>query len=169
MMGAAAVVPDGWRDWHALPLAYWDDVGDALVIEIPKKLDSPNHNRGYHWRARSSERLQWEQFLRAAVLRMRGVPSAAGLAPDAAPLCAGPLTALTTRYVVSAREYIRDDDNLAFAPKPLYDALKRARVIHDDRRGWLSMGPVQQRVAPDGRPRTVVILSPTKPEAGHGR
>jgi hypothetical protein len=154
------------QPWHALPIGYpvapaVDVAPDTWIYELPKKLESPNRVIWAHWRRLGRERKQWETLLWVAAVRARGHQSRAGLAAAGGrPRCDQPMRVAIQRYVASAREFIRDDDNLVFASKPLFDALKRVGLIHDDRRGWLRADITTQHVSPDGRPRTVVRLWP---------
>lgn len=146
-------------DWYRLPVAY--DLDGALVIEIPRKLESPNKTRGYHWRIRHKDRALWEAFLWGAVMKQRGVLNKTALAESGgSPKCSVPMVIAVTRYVPNSRQFIADDDNLVFSAKPLHDALKRIGLIKDDRRGWLRTEGVTQAVSPDGRARTVITLRP---------
>jgi hypothetical protein len=62
--------------------------------------------------------------------------------------------------VPSARNFIRDDDNLRFAVKPLLDALKRQGYIKNDSRKWLEHPTPTQSVSPDGKDWTIVTIEP---------
>jgi hypothetical protein len=62
------------------------------------------------------------------------------------------------RQVASARNFIRDDDNLRFSVKPLLDALKRQGYIRNDSRKWLEHPTPTQSVSPDGKAWTLVTI-----------
>jgi hypothetical protein len=64
------------------------------------------------------------------------------------------------RHVPSARNFIRDDDNLRFSVKPLLDALKRQGYIKNDSRKWLEQPTPTQHVSADGKDWTVVRIEP---------
>ena len=70
---------------------------------------------------------------------------------------------LITREVPSKANFIKDDDNLAFAGKALRDALKAHCVIFEDSREWLVSPDPIQRVAEDGQFRTIVDVTPWAP------
>lgn len=148
-----------WRDYYTLPVAV--TIGTRLTLELPKKLESPNQVIWGHWRKLGRERKQWEALLWVALGGRAGTLARAALEASAdRPRCGVPMTVLVVRYVASRRQYIRDEDNLVFAAKPLHDALTRVGLIYDDRRAWLRALPIDQRVSPDGRARTVVTLWP---------
>lgn len=63
-----------------------------------------------------------------------------------------------TRLVPSARNFIRDDDNLRFAVKPMFDALKRLKLIRDDSRTWLTHETPTQEVSTDGQYWTRITI-----------
>lgn len=62
------------------------------------------------------------------------------------------------RQVRQRSHFIRDDDNLRFAVKPLNDALTRAGLLYDDSREWLEQGMPVQEVSPDRQVRTIVRI-----------
>ncbi len=64
------------------------------------------------------------------------------------------------REVPKLANFIRDDDNLAFAAKALKDALQAHGVIFEDSRGWLTAPLPLQRVAEDGVYRTRITVTP---------
>jgi hypothetical protein len=154
---AHAPIAPARRAYYELPAA--ELIGDTLILELPKKLESPNKVIWGHWRKLGRERKDLEAMLWAAVCRWRGVLSRAAVRTDGQlGVCLAKMRVTITREVGSAREFIRDDDNLAFSAKPLYDALKRVGLIHDDQRTWLEVAPIEQRVSPDGRPRITIRL-----------
>jgi hypothetical protein len=170
--GVARIVPIEFdRPYHQLPVVALYH-GDRLVFELPKKLESPNRTIWAHWSRLRRERQQWEQLLTIAWRAVRPADWYIGspwvLDPTRVLTPKRPVAVAIVRAVGSGREYIRDDDNLAFSPKPLYDALKRVGLIYDDRRTWLRTAPVTQQVSRDGRPRTFVVLGPADEEAARG-
>jgi hypothetical protein len=54
-----------------------------------------------------------------------------------------------TRIVPSARNFIRDADNLMFSVKPALDSLKRLGLIYDDSMKWLEQPIPTQEVGKD--------------------
>jgi hypothetical protein len=136
--------------------------GGAWVFALPMKLQSPNvWVRGSHWGAVKRHRDQWRGQL------VRVICDAAGVASEVALRELGRVPAVRwvvrsdiVRLVPSERQFIRDDDNLPFAPKPLHDALTASGLIRDDRRQWLRMGRVRQAVWKGNEPATVVVLRP---------
>lgn len=73
------------------------------------------------------------------------------------------------REVPKLANFIRDDDNLAFAGKALRDALQAHCVIYEDSRAWLTHPLPIQRVAEDGCYRTIVDVTPWAPPTLSGR
>ncbi len=119
----------------------------VLDIIVPRALLSPNAWQGRHWRFKSRDTRDWETWIWATM------PAKVRTGPPASER--RKLT--VTRLVPSARQFIRDDDNLAFALKPLADALKRLHLIVDDSRVWLDATVTQERSA-DGKAYTRLVL-----------
>lgn len=137
---------------------------EPFTLRIPRELKSPNKWQGRHWRYKHRETTEWEQAIHVAYAMRRGVMVAtqsriAGVLGASAPLKA---KVTVTRIVPSARNFIRDDDNLRFSTKPLNDALKRLGLIHDDSRRWLEQPQVRQEVSGIGEWATVITIEPVE-------
>jgi hypothetical protein len=63
-----------------------------------------------------------------------------------------------TRLVPHARNFLKDDDNLAFCGKSLLDAMKRVGMLSDDKREWLELTRPTQAVSPAGTYTTVIEI-----------
>jgi Holliday junction resolvase RusA-like endonuclease len=112
-------------------------MGVKTVIDVPLELKSPNTWQGRHWRYKHRESQMWEEAiwtLCALVMKPRRI-------------CEVKRRVTVTRFVPSARNFIRDDDNLRFATKPLNDALKRLGLIKNDSRNWLEQPMPEQVVS----------------------
>ena len=137
----------------------------CLELKIPRRLESPNTWNGRHWRVKYRLSQTWEQEVIAARMwTNRGVRSDVpfeecvnGL--KRRPESIGLVRVEVERHVPSMRNYIRDDDNLRFAVKPLLDALKRQGYIKDDSRKWLDHPTPTQHVSADGKSWTIVRIS----------
>lgn len=128
----------------------------SIEFRIQKILRSPNEYLGMHWREKHRERKAWEAALTNAIVISQGVPAARALLGPGAALrdCVGACRVRrrveVIRLAPSRRNFVRDDDNLRFAVKPLLDALKRVGLIKDDRRQWIDLPVPTQDVSPDG-------------------
>jgi hypothetical protein len=148
-------------------LEHWDlpigmKVEGAWVGAILKKLESPNRYRS-HWAVLNGARAQWERCVWTLVERIEGCAGRSGLtALGRVPHCTERMSIQIVRLVSSVREFIRDDDNLAYSRKGLTDSLKRVGLIKDDRREWLHAAPIVQDVSPLGLPVTVFVLRPAE-------
>ena len=153
-----------------------------LELRIQRRLDSPNTWNGRHWRVKHRLSQEWEKEIGGAMcdrLVARANRDGSGTMPirparldfPTALMCmVGPRKALgydapkqrveIERHVPSARNFIRDDDNLRFAVKPLLDALKRQGYIKNDSRKWLEHPTPTQHVSADGKDYTVIRISP---------
>lgn len=138
--------------------AHWE-------IRIDRELKSPNKTLWAHWRLKMREREDWEQALTFASVTYAGMTTAAGLGLVKRSLslfiaegAKERRTVAVVREVPSTRHFIRDDDNLAFSVKPLFDAMKRVGMITDDKREFLRAAPTVQRVASDGAMHTAIEL-----------
>ena len=124
-----------------------------LELKIPRRLESPNTWNGRHWRVKHRLTTQWE--LEIMVQRMplvtKPYPNLHG---------ENKMRVSVERHVPHWRNFIRDDDNLRFAVKPLLDALKRQGYIKNDSRKWLDHPTPTQHVSADGKDYTVVIIEP---------
>lgn len=124
-----------------------------MEITVNRELKSPNKWQGRHWRYKHKETQEWEQAIWVEIAQQRGVKSILGAlqAMGVGETCEEKKLVVVTRLVPSARNFIKDDDNLRFATKPLNDALKRLKLIHDDSRKWLEQGIPTQEVSSDGQ------------------
>jgi len=136
----------------------------SLDVTIGRQLKSPNVWNGRHWRYKHRESQAWEKDLFYAIAlqtRVKGVLGALfvlGAFPWQS--CEGKRSVKVTRLVPSSRNFIRDDDNLRFAVKPLFDALKRLKLIKDDSRTWLQHETPTQEVSTDGKYYTRIQIEP---------
>lgn len=126
-----------------------------IDLLVPRQLKSPNTWNGRHWRYKHRESQEWEQAVFYLIAAQRGVKGVLGaiytLGAFPWPACTTRQMVTVTRFVPTARNFIRDEDNLRFATKPLNDALKRLKLIHDDSRKWLEQDMPTQNVSGDGR------------------
>lgn len=139
-----------------------------LVLHLRRELKSPNTWNGRHWRFKHRESQEWEQFVWVALAKMARAKDVIGVLTvmNALPprrVCAEKRRVTITRQVPSSRNFIRDDDNLRFAVKPLNDALKRLGLIHDDNRKWLEQPMPVQEVSPTKGWATVVQIEAVEP------
>lgn len=139
-----------------------------LTLRMPRELVSPNRWQGRHWRVKHRLSQEWELALGSALLDKVTAAGRAGvmnaLGAFAGPgkwICYEPgrVRVAVTREVPHARNFIRDDDNLRFAVKPLLDALKRQGYIKNDSRRWIDLPTPEQRVSADGRYWTQVRIT----------
>jgi len=122
-----------------------------VTLRIPRRLESPNTWNGRHWRVKHRVSQEWQSEIQlAAALAHIGPPRSQ----------AGRRRVQVERQVPSARNFIRDDDNLRFSVNPLLDALKRQGYIRNDSRTWLEHPTPTQSVSEDGRDWTVVTITP---------
>lgn len=139
-----------------------------LELRIPRRLESPNTWNGRHWRVKHRISQEWEKGVGDAFLdRLAATGPKPGfldaLAAHVGPkkwlgFDAGKMRVEVERHVPSARNFIRDDDNLRFAVKPLLDALKRKGYIKNDSRKWLDHPTPTQHVSADGKDWTVIRI-----------
>lgn len=129
-----------------------------MRLEIPRELKSPNKWQGRHWRYKHRETTDWERELQIAWL---SVPKKVQQKVREDHDCI--MRVRVERHCPSARNFIRDDDNLRFSTKPLNDALKRVGFIVDDNRKWLVQGLPEQRVSVDAQWRTVIEIDAYNP------
>lgn len=141
----------------------------SLTLTIPRELKSPNKWNGRHWRYKHRETQQWEHDIGTMMLVQSGTTHLIGvlLVLGAFPWqrCMEKRRVTVTRLVPSARNFIKDDDNLRFATKPLNDALKRLGLIHDDSRKWLEQVLPTQEVSGDKQYATRIQIEPIKEPA----
>jgi len=131
----------------------------ALVLRIPRRLESPNTWNGRHWRVKHRISQEWEDCVRSCE-KDADTYERPVLTFDADGNVAHRVRVTVERYVPSMRNFIRDDDNLRFAVKPLLDALKRQGYIKNDSRRWLEHPTPTQHVSTDGKDWTVVTIEP---------
>lgn len=149
------------RDIHHYHCPIGVRVGDAWALVIAEKLTSPNKWMSSGFRQHGN-RTKWERLLKAAILRALGVASWQWLEElGRKPATHVKMTLQIVRLVPSSREFIRDDDNLAFSRKQVSDAMKHVGLLKEDRREWLETLTIHQDVAPNGKPMTVFLLWPT--------
>lgn len=126
-----------------------------IEFNIRRILRSPNTFLGMHWREKNRERKAWQVTFTNAVVDTIGLPAAqALLGPDsglhgATGGCQTRRRVHVIRFAPSRRNFVRDDDNLTFALKPVLDALKHCGLLKDDRREWLERPPVIQDLSAD--------------------
>ncbi len=126
-----------------------------IEFRIQRVLKSPNVTLGAHWRVKYRERQQWQaHLLNALVLSLGTVHAQRLLRPAVAlPGCTGGCRdrrrVEVTRFAPSRRHFVRDDDNLRFAVKPVLDALKQLGLIRDDHRKWLDLALPTQDLSND--------------------
>lgn len=130
--------------------------GETLVFRVARRLDSPNRWQGRHWRYKDNLTRTWERAM-ARALVARGPQL-----EDRSVIVRRRMKVTVARLVPSARNFIRDDDNLRFAVKPLNDALKRLGLIYQDARAWLEQSMPEQRVSEDGYDWTIVTVTPVE-------
>jgi hypothetical protein len=135
-------------------------------LRIGRELKSPNKTLWAHWRIKQRERQDWERALELAAAEWAGVTTIAGLQllKRSLQLFLGAgqkerRRVVVTRLVPSTRNFIKDDDNLAYAGKHLFDAMKRVGLIFEDKREWLDAPRPTQAVSPDGTYTTVIEIT----------
>lgn len=121
-----------------------------MTLRIPRELRSPNAWMWKHWRIKQRERSEWEaELMVACVKRDRYHSFGTRIVPFRSRVT-------VTRIVPSRRNFIKDDDNLRFAVKPLNDALKRKGLIYEDSRNYLEQPMPTQEVGPGYE--TVIVI-----------
>lgn len=140
---------------------------DVLDLQIPMLLESPNTDRGRHWRAKYSATKRWEEAIAVyagghltpftLIADERAVRTRQGFVLKTRRRKAR-RRVIVTRYVAHQRQLLTDDDNLRYVAKPILDALKRLGVIYDDRREWLDHPAPTQEVSADGTDWTRIRL-----------
>lgn len=153
----------------AQPWSWESSNRDVLAIGVPKRLGSPNETRGYHWRVRHRETKEWELLIGAAIAPYRERWSLIERTEwrRARPGASWGILeqrrqerrrVAVLRHVTHRRKFLRDEDNLRFATKPLTDALKRLGLLYDDARAWLEQEPTLEVVAPNGQDMTLIFI-----------
>lgn len=136
-----------------------------MKLTINRALKSPNTWQGRHWRVKHRESQTWEWDIAASLLtdagKRHGGIWALLIASNSIPpkrTCEERRKVTVTRIVPSARNFIRDDDNLRFSVKPLLDALKRLGLIKNDSRKWLEHPTPTQEVSMHKQWATVIEI-----------
>ena len=145
-------------------------MSDVLELVMPRRLATPNLTLWKHWSEKRKHTEVWRAELQAAVMQvprwqewilvsfeMRRDPKTAVYQPIEIRK-AERRRVTVIRQVRFRHHFIRDDDNLRFATKPLNDALTRIGLLYDDSREWLEQAMPLQEVSPDKKPRTIVRL-----------
>lgn len=162
------------------------ELGPALEFRIARRLDSPNTFRRSHM---TLHKLMswWRQAFEQAIALHRGHLSMAAHGLEWPEDRLDPLRPFRrvklekirivprelrrrvqlVRQVPSARNFLRDDDDLAYTAKPVHDALTNAGIIADDGRAYIDTAPPRQVVGLGDW--TIVTVSPasadyTRPE-----
>lgn len=135
-----------------------------LRLVVPRELKSPNAWMWKHWRVKQKEREGWETDIAWTLLRDGQKKNTYALlaamnAIKPRRVCDRKRRVVITRIVPSTRRFIRDDDNLRFAVKPVNDALKRLGLIKDDNRKWLDQPMPEQIVSVTGEVATVIEIN----------
>jgi Holliday junction resolvase RusA-like endonuclease len=143
-------------------------MSEPLILRVPRELKSPNVWNGRHWRYKHRESQEWEQFIWATLAKQARAQSVMAVLTvmNALPpkrVCTEKRKVSVTRLVPSARNFIRDDDNLRFSVKPLLDALKRLGLIRDDNRKWIDLPMPVQAVSPAKNWATVIEIATVDP------
>lgn len=137
-----------------------------LEFRIPRRLESPNSWNGRHWRVKHRISQEWEKEIWTSLAQRTGARSVIEVLvcmnamPELKRNALQKMRVEVERHVPSARNFIRDDDNLRFSVKPLLDALKRQGYIKNDSRKWLEHPTPTQHVSKDGKDWTVVRIEP---------
>lgn len=121
-----------------------------------------------HWREKSRERKAWQAHVVNALVLSCGYATARTLVhaealPGAQGGCMDRRRVEVIRLAPARRNFIRDDDNLRFAVKPLLDALKHVGLIRDDHRKWIDLPLPTQDVSSDGTFWTWIALDAAAP------
>lgn len=140
-----------------------------IDLTVERELKSPNRWQGRHWRYKHRESQDWQMAIAFEMLTQEAQRSVWALlyaSNDMKPrrVCVERRRVTVARLVPSRRNFIRDDDNLRFATKPLNDALKRLGLIHDDSRKWLEQVIPTQEVSTDGKYYTRITIEPVPSE-----
>lgn len=141
-----------------------------LTLKMQRRLESPNTWNGRHWRVKHRISQEWEKEIGGAYYQqIAGAPKDFFVALGCAVgpkkwegIIVGRQRVEIERHVPSMRNFIRDDDNLRFAVKPLLDALKRQGYIRNDSRKWLDHPTPTQHVSEDGKDWTIVKIEALK-------
>jgi hypothetical protein len=135
-----------------------------LQFRVARELRSVNYWQGRHWRIKNRERKDWEDALVGAMVEASDARNVSAVLllmnaiPAAKRVCTTKRRVTIQRHAPSKRRFIRDDDNLVAASKPVLDSLKRLGFIKDDRRQWIDLVVAPQAVSEDGRFWTVITV-----------
>jgi len=136
----------------------------AITIRLPYRLESPNKLLHAHWRVRTRDKQAWRRRLERAIADASGHTTCAGFVQPVMALGLPPVQdkrrVQVERLVPSRRNFIKDDDNLVYAQKPLLDQIRGCGFLRDDARQWTELLPPVQRVSDDGRDWTVITITP---------
>lgn len=122
----------------------------SIRIVVPRELVSPNTWQGFRWQMKARIRGEWEQFVWLALTNSKMRPSGKRIR----------VRVTVERGTPSARNFLRDDDNLRFCVKPLLDALKNRGLITNDSRKWIELPTPTQFVTTDNRYWTYITIDP---------
>jgi hypothetical protein len=145
------------REQSAVQLLSLDPL--RLHLRIQRALKKVDGMWGRHWGGKNgkyAQRKAWAVSVANAIVL--GVPlDTAGLllgedsgVPRAAAVCTRRRRVTVQRLVPKRSNFLKDEDNLVFAEKPLYDALKGLALIKDDSLAWVERVRLPQAVAEDG-------------------
>lgn len=163
--------------------------GDRIAVRIQRELKSPNLSLGAHWRLKTREKKQWTSDIVTAIVVAVGVTRAQALLGPASGLfganggpcscrcetkrCCCPVTFRRrirfTRFVPSTRNFIRDEDNLAFSTKHVVDCLTELGLIRDDNQKWADRPLPTQAVSGDGTWWTEIVIDEGPPQSEEPR
>jgi hypothetical protein len=138
-------------------------VAFGLRLYLPKFLPSPNQWHWAPWWQKSRIKAAWAELIRVTAIdnssagtRLAALTTPAGALGWMAP----PVRArvVITRQVATGRKFIHDDDNLAFAAKPLLDCIVQAGFLRGDSREDVDRR-CDQVVSADGLDWTVVAIT----------
>ncbi len=143
-------------------------MADVLELKVPVKLESPNWLRNPHWSARGLETKRWQAAIHwtaggrlqdwSLIVDKKAVLDKRGLFKFVEVRKKERRRVAVLRLVANGLQFIKDDDNLKFAMKPVNDALKRIGLLYQDNRVWLEQPPIDQAISPDGHPYTILRI-----------
>ena len=145
-------------------------VARGVTLVLPKLLPSPNQWLWKPWQAKLRITAAWDDLIRVTAIdssragaRLARYTTPAGAVGWIAPPAPIVADVVVTRQVTTAAHFIRDDDNLPFAAKPLIDCLVSAGFLRGDSRQEIRR-QCDQVVSPDGQPWTVVAITVSEGE-----
>ncbi|MGE0444524.1 MAG: hypothetical protein AB7P99_04795 [Vicinamibacterales bacterium] len=137
--------------------------GEWLILRLPLLLPSPNQWLAAGGWTQYREKKRWRAALEILLAEHVGAFTARGYDPACRLIGLEPCTERRTVYVRRLVAYphhlCKDDDNLIFTAKFLFDRLVKAGLLKDDDRAWLRRD-VTQAVSPDGQPWTEIEIGP---------